>query len=160
MVIQKKHILSVGLLLGMLVLYAYDDALKRKSTIIGLVLLGVMTIQLRESGIVWVATFVPLMVFGVRREKGEPWPWRRFSWVLFGWGLALVPPLLRMQNYVGGKLGARSRYMLQTPPLIEQFAESLSLPVTVIVGVGMAAFLYRLKRSYHPIGILFIVCLL
>ena len=151
------HIPETGLLLGMLVLYAYDDALKRKSTIIGLALLGVMTIQLRESGIVWVATLVPLMAFGVRREKDAPWPWRRFSWVLFGWGLALIPPLLRMENYVGGKLGARSRYMLQTPPLLEQFAESLSLPVTVIVGVGMAAFLYRLKKSFHPIGLLFIV---
>ena len=51
-----------------------------------------------------------------------------------------------MVEYLEAKLGARERYILQTPPLKEQFVESLSLPVAVLCLVGVIFFLFRLRQ--------------
>jgi hypothetical protein len=147
------HIPEAALLMTALAIYVNDLRLERKATVVWMILLGALTIQLRESGLIWVATMGPMILYGTWR-LGGPIPWKRVALVGISWMIAVIPPMIRMVEYLEAKLGARERYLLQTPPLKEQFVESLSLPVAILCLVGGIFLLIELRRRFHPVGAL------
>ena len=151
------HIPEAALLMTALAIYVDDLRLERRRTVFWLVILGALTIQLRESGLIWVATMGPMILLGTWPRIGSRFPWTRVVSVGACWVLAVVPPLIRMVEYLEAKLGARERYILQTPPLKEQFVESLSLPVAVLCLVGVIFFTIELRRRFHPVGALLLL---
>ncbi|MFZ5478419.1 MAG: hypothetical protein ACOZNI_16745 [Myxococcota bacterium] len=70
--------------------------------------------------------------------------------MLGAWVVATIPAALRIAPYVFGKLGARARYVLQTPPLQEQYAEALSAEGLVVLAIGLVAFVWQARRHWHP----------
>lgn len=152
------HVPEAALLMLMLVVLDRDARLERRTTVAALGLLGALTMQIRESGVVWVALFAPVLWFTTRPPKGEPRRWTRLAALGALWAVAVVPTLIRVYPYVRAKVVARARYELATPPLVDQFAEAFSREVMYGMAAGLllyGLFLFRRWRPVHAVLLLF-----
>jgi hypothetical protein len=144
------HVPEAALLMGILAVHARDPELRARWSPVAVAVLGTLVIALRESGLVWVWSMVPLLALAHRIGPGTPPKRRALAIVLGTWLVATLPAALRIAPYVIGKLGARARYVLQTPPLKAQYAEALSEAGLVLLGIGLVAFLWQARRHWHP----------
>lgn len=140
------HVPEAALSTALLAVFAADVKLSRWRTVAVMAVLGVLIMQLRESGLVWVGSLVPLVLWGAfPRDRSA---WRRLLMLGAAWFLGTIPALIHIRSYLLGKFGARARYVLATPPLAQQYLESLATPVAIVVAVGMACFLLRLRSRW------------
>lgn len=126
------HIPEAALVLAAMAAWTADPGLDRRRTVASMGILGGLAILLRPSGLVWVATLLPLLW---RR------PVRRVAVVLGLWGIAAIVPLLALPEYLAAKAEARDRYATVIPDLWPQFLVLLGpgASTVVLVGLGIAA---------------------
>lgn len=148
------HVPETALVLTMLWALTRDLRVERWRTAWLLGLLGAITLNMRESGLVWVGSMVPLLIWLTWPWRGQPRPWKRIGLVAGLWALAGVPLLFRLEKYIGGKLGARERYAMQEPDLSFQITNSFGEELAWVVLIGAAVYAWRLRRKWHPVGAL------
>lgn len=142
------HTPETALILLAVALWAVDRDLSRWRTAIGMALLGILTITLRPSGLVWTATLVPLLVVqGPRR-------WGRIVTVGVAWLVALAVPLQNAQKYMTAKAAARDRYATHLPGLVEQLMSNMGTLAMAAVALGLLAGLLRRPRRVEPLAVL------
>ncbi len=104
------HVAELGLLMTALTALILDPHLRRRVSVVALMLGGMGAVSLRASALIWVATLVPLVLLSLR---GKEHRWRtavRAALVLGSWGVALWPQLAQLFGYADMKMAMRARY--------------------------------------------------
>jgi hypothetical protein len=136
------HLPEAALMLALVLAWQADAALARWSTVAKLAVVGALLLTLRHSGLVWLATIAPLLLF----TRGQPRAWRRIGLVLLTWGIAAVVPAMELQRYMTAKMDARQKYVDHLPGLYTQLSDTISRPVLWICLVGLFLLLLRKPR--------------
>lgn len=132
-----------------------DPGMKRRWTGLWMGLVGLLAFTLRPSGLVWVGSLAPLVLWSVvcARRAGQRAPWGSAALVVLGWAAGSVVPLLYLNKYLSYKFDARDRYMSTLPDLALQAQMMLgAIPSWVVVlGLSMGAYaaygLWRARRA-------------
>ena len=142
------HTPETALVLMAVAAWNIDRTLARWRTVLTVAAMGVLAVALRPSGLVWVATLVPLLLsVGPRR-------WGRIALVGLAWLLSLAVPMAKMTQYMTAKAAARERYAAQLPGLMEQVVSNLGAWPLVLVLVGILCHVFRRPRGIEPLAVL------
>ncbi len=136
------HVPEAALMLGLVLAWQADAALRRWATVAKLAALGALLLTLRHSGLPWIVTIAPLLLF----SRGAPRRWGRIALVALTWSCAAVVPALELKRYMVAKMGARERYVEHLPDLWIQLGDTIGKPVLWLGILGIALLLLRRPR--------------
>ncbi len=127
------HTPETALVLLLVASWSADRTLERRRTVVLVALLGVLTVALRPSGVIWVGMLTPLLLVHAPRR------WLRIVAVALCWAAALVVPLDNAEYYMLAKAQARDRYAEQLPELVVQVIALVGHLPLLAVGAGLLA---------------------
>ncbi len=144
------HTPETALVLAVLAIWLHDRTLCRWRSTLGIGILGALTVALRPSGLVWVATLIPLIPLHAPRR------WRRTVVIGALWAASLAVPLEQLGNYMAAKAAARDRYAAHLPGLWEQLQSNLGFYPFLVGVIGIAFHLLRRPRKVEPVAVLLV----
>ncbi len=149
------HIPELALVLLALVALVEDPGLGRWRTAVVLALAGAGAIALRPSGLVWVATLLPLLIRGCRPALRQRTVRRRLLLVGLVWGLALVPVAMELLPYLGQKVGVRAHkgHLLLGSRMLQQLSLNQGVAALLLCLVGLVILLRRPRRFPRGAGL-------
>lgn len=135
------HVAELALLLQVMDGLLADPRLERRAGVARIAIFGLLTLALRPTGLVWMATLAPLLLLAHRRGA----PLRRVLAVAGTWALALLPLARDLVPYLQDKFEARPRYdaIASVALLIPQLVDDLGLPWAVAALAGLLLLLFQ-----------------
>jgi len=148
------HVPELAPLLGALYLLLRDPALRRPASAFGVAVLGAAALSLRPSGIIWIATLLPLL--RVLVPFPGPQARRRRAAVGLAWLAGLVPTVWQLPEYLGTKLEMYARYTHLTGfrPIQEHLANTFGRGIGAVTLLGLLLLPLALRgRRAVPAGV-------
>ncbi|MFT5681974.1 MAG: hypothetical protein ACI8RZ_002892 [Myxococcota bacterium] len=143
------HTPETALILTLVAVWVWDRTLEHRRTVVALALLGMLTVALRPSGVIWVGMLTPLLMVHAPRR------WLRIGAVALSWLVSLAVPLDNAEHYMLAKAQARERYADQLPDLMVQIIALVGhLPLGVVaVGLvaGIISLLVRRPKTWESL---------
>ena len=119
--------------------------------------LGALALLLRPSALPWLGLLAAAVLVG--RGGARP-PWRRLVAVAAAWGLACIPMVGFLPEYLAAKAGARAGYAAHIPTVLRLVLEGGRLPGLVLVaGAGLGLWQARAGRGLLSVWALATVAL-
>ena len=126
------HVPEAVLCLGALLAWEGDRSLRGPRTRVLLAVLGALALALRPSAVIWLAPLAVALVLSRPSRKA-------LATVALGWCLGAVPLVLTLPRYLSSKLGARERYAVDVPGLLQQLPDLLGPFGLVVLALGLLA---------------------
>ncbi len=148
------HVPELALVLLLLWTLVRDPPLRRWSSVVLVALSGAMAMAIRPSGLLWVGSTLPLLLWGVLRGQPKALALGRLAVVCAAWALGACPAVVELWPYLSGKLGRREAYqgVTEVPVMLRQLGMMIG-PTTAAVGVlGLGALTLRHRRALAPEG--------
>ena len=139
------HVPEAALLLGVVACWQADPELARRRTPALAGLLGGAALLLRPSALIWLGLLVAVALWRRRRGGERPDP-RHAGALLVAWGLATLPAVLSLDDYLQAKLEARGRYAVAVPDLSEQLFVTVGPVAAAAMGLGALLTLWPPRR--------------
>ena len=136
------HIPELTMVLVALYAWVRDPTLQHRGTAVRMGVFGVLAMMIRPSGIVWVATMVPMVAERLRRPEERT----RAGLLLMAWGVGFLLALRGIAPYLMAKSVARERYVEALPSLLEQVGGNLGIVAGAVAVLGALACIIQHRR--------------
>lgn len=141
------HLPELALILGILLAWLADPALRYRRTVAIMAVLGLLAVTLRPSAFAWVGSEGLLLGATLWQDRSRR-KILRVGVILLAWAVGVAFMADDLPLYLSAKMAARERYETAVPELLLQFRVGIGMPALVLGAFGLLFGLVR--RPYVP----------
>jgi len=143
------HVPELALVLVVLCGLVLDPPLRRWGVVVLVALAGGAAMGIRPSGALWMFSLLPLLGFGLLRQRPRRGGWVRLSAVLSCWLVGAIPTMMELWPYVQGKLQRRQAYghLLQYDTLLRQLWAMVGVLPVILGALGLVVLGVRFRST-------------